>query len=262
MIRCLLLIFTAQVATSKTITPFVLDSEDATPAEFPWMVSVHYGDWAIGANHYCGGILVDPEWVLTSGRCVDNDDTMSVTAGAHIRTLAELQESAQTSAIQRKVFHQGYCGNCVEYPYDLVMLQMATPFDVSGANISVAQLPDDDEDVAGEECVISGWGRPTSGLQQSDILRKASTTGMNINACRESLATREIWEYNSCYTNAENTVGLCDGDRGGPMNCPSGDGMVVKGIASWWVTCQAPLQPSVFVRTGYFKSWIDGVMSA
>lgn len=55
----------------KTITPDVIGSVDADRNEFPWMLSFHYGQVPVGANHYCGAILVDESWALTAARCIE-----------------------------------------------------------------------------------------------------------------------------------------------------------------------------------------------
>ena len=41
--------------------------EDATEGEFPYIISIRRIE---GFRHICAGVLIDPEWVLTSAFCV------------------------------------------------------------------------------------------------------------------------------------------------------------------------------------------------
>lgn len=90
------------------------------------------------------------------------------------------------------------------------MLHLSPPIDTSVNHIAVATLPSSDIDLTGEVCTVSGWGRTSSGISQSDILRKATSTAMAIGDCRDVLSTREIWDYNVCFADENGAVGICD----------------------------------------------------
>jgi len=59
---------------SGTITSRIVEGENASLGEFPWMVSL-FGREQIGdqvINYYCGGALINQYWILTAANCFNH----------------------------------------------------------------------------------------------------------------------------------------------------------------------------------------------
>lgn len=68
-------------AAAATINKRILNGENATVGEFPFMVSVHDRS----GEHYCGGTLLDGYHVLTAAHCAARQRRLSfVQAGAAV----------------------------------------------------------------------------------------------------------------------------------------------------------------------------------
>ena len=61
----------------------IVGGQTAPPDMAPWQVSLQYGR-AGRWNHFCGGSLIHPSWVLTAAHCIDDArlDDVSVEHGS------------------------------------------------------------------------------------------------------------------------------------------------------------------------------------
>merc|ERR550519_2764844 len=85
--RSLLLASLAVTATSAANIPSqplpgLPLPEEAADGEFPWQVSLRTIG-AIGSTHFCGGSIIDKDWILTAAHCCAGQipATMHVVAG-------------------------------------------------------------------------------------------------------------------------------------------------------------------------------------
>ena len=46
----------------------IVGGEEAADGEFPWQVSLRQIA-GLGATHFCGGSVIDKDWVLTAAHC-------------------------------------------------------------------------------------------------------------------------------------------------------------------------------------------------
>merc|ERR1712035_202570 len=60
----------------------IVGGEEAADGEFPWQVSLR-SIGALGATHFCGGSIINENWILTAAHCCAGQipATMHVVAG-------------------------------------------------------------------------------------------------------------------------------------------------------------------------------------
>jgi trypsin len=81
--------------------PLIVGGVEATPYEFPWIVSIQR------SSHSCGGSIVNENWILTAGHCAQGPaSTYFIVAGEHNLSLTEGYE--QKVEVSRIIVHEGY----------------------------------------------------------------------------------------------------------------------------------------------------------
>jgi len=239
----------------------VIGGSDAAQGEFPWQLSQQ----RLGASwsHSCGASLLANTKVLSAAHCVDgaNSNILRVVAGQHKLSDAT---GTQISNVRTYVMHEQYNNGEASYANDIAILHLSSAI-TTGTRIQFASLPaNDNNNFAGSTCVISGWGRTSTANEMSDTLQKASMQIQTTAQCRADMTGVSgviVWDKHICLQDSNGSIGSCNGDSGGPLNCQSGGTTVVAGVTSWGISnilrqC-LPAYPSVYTRTSSYLAWIN-----
>ncbi|XP_036914939.1 plasminogen [Sturnira hondurensis] len=221
----------------------------ANPHSWPWQVSLRtrFG------QHFCGGTLIAPQWVLTATHCLERSSRPSsykVVLGAH-------EENTLTSDVQ--VIE---AAKLIPEPSraDIALLKLSSPAIITNKVIP-ACLPPPNYVVAGRTvCYITGWG-DTKGTYGAGLLKEAQLPVIENKVCnRQEHLNGRVQTTELCAGLLEGGADSCQGDSGGPLVCFEKDKYILQGVTSWGLGCAQPNKPGVYVRVSRFVSWIEGVM--
>jgi secreted trypsin-like serine protease len=183
---------------------------------------------------------------------------MRVIAGLNDRTDTS---GTQTSNVASYKMHEQYNVGSASYANDIAILTLQTLIEVGG-NVALATLPpDNSDDFAGTLCTITGWGRTSSSNTLPNILQQADINVISQSECASRMGSYgTIWANHICVYDSSNVSGACNGDSGGPLNCPSGSGgYYVAGVTSFVMSSGGNClvsYPSVYTRSAAYLSWI------
>jgi len=239
------------------IDSFVIGGSNAAQGAWPWQLSQQ----RLGTtwSHSCGSSLLKARYSLSAAHCVDGSaaSSLRVIAGLHDRTVTT---GTQTINLSAHKMHESYNTGTPTYANDIAILTFATNA-VVGGNVQYATLPaNNNKDYSTVTCVITGWGRTSSSNTLPNILQQASISILTNAQCVSQGSGANIWANHICIRDNANTRGACNGDSGGPVNCPSGGGHVVAGIASFVFTSAGnclTTRPSVYTRSSAYLAWIN-----
>jgi secreted trypsin-like serine protease len=250
----------ASLAGMDTET-WIIGGTDAQQGVWKWQLSQQLlsgTEW----SHSCGASLLSTTTALSAAHCVDGS------VASNIRVLAGLYQrsdtsTAQTVACTGYTMHERYNQEAGSFSNDIAIIQLAAEV-VLNDNVALLTLPSSGNDFAGATCTITGWGRTSIANTLPDILQEAEMGILTTDDCATRMADVSgvsIWDQHICVYDSDNTSGGCNGDSGGPLNCPDGSGgYYVAGITSFVVTGALsrclPSYPTVYTRTTSYLDWI------
>ncbi|XP_075922774.1 chymotrypsin-like elastase family member 2A [Petromyzon marinus] len=238
----------------------VVNGVEARANSWPWQALVQRysgGRWV----NYCGGTLIDSQWVLTSASCFTSGYSYRVVLGKHSVSTSEFGEV--TPPLSLAVWHSYWNPSMPANGYDIAMFKIASPVALS-SKVRLACLPSANQILPNNyPCYATGWGSLDTSGPFPSALQQASLPVVDYATC-----SQPSWWGSSLRSSVicagGSTRSACYGDGGGPLNCQRWDNAwVVQGIASYVSSlgCNTIRKPTVFTRVSAYNSWISAVMS-
>ncbi|XP_069828337.1 chymotrypsin-like elastase family member 1 [Dendropsophus ebraccatus] len=234
----------------------VVGGSNASPNAWPWQISLQYqsgSSW----YHTCGGSLIRVNRVLTAAHCVDRVVNFRVALGDH--NLSANEGTEQIIAVSKIVKHANWNPNSVASGFDVAVLHLASSASLNSV-VKLAVLPADGAVLANNHaCIITGWGRTSTGGSLPSILQQAPLPVVDHSTCSTSSYWGSTVKNTMVCAGGNGQQAGCNGDSGGPLNCPVNGVYQVHGIASFvsGLGCNAYLKPTVFTRVSAYISWIN-----
>ncbi|XP_069503772.1 myeloblastin-like isoform X2 [Ambystoma mexicanum] len=221
---------------------WIVGGQTAAPGSHPYIASLQFR-----GQHFCGGSLIAPQFLMTAAHCLDGMSPMRVTIVLGAHSVSANEATKQRFRIAR-VFENGFNPQSLQNDILVLKLDRAATLNRS---VQVVRLPSQDENVAaGTQCVAAGWGRLGTEGRAPNLLQELNVTVTERNLCRPN---------NICTGVFMRQAGICFGDSGGPLVCNG----VIQGISSFIIrTCGSGVAPDFFARVSLFRRFIDSALSS
>jgi len=230
----------------------IVNGDNAPECKWRWQVSLQDN-----IGHFCGGMLIRPDWVVTAAHCLSNDDIIVKAGEWRLSTSSNNEQSVTVRAGSRQIMHPKYTRNKA---YDIALLKLPRPLQMTRC-VGTVCLPTRDVS-GGTRCSISGWGMLSSGGRLSNILQEAEVTTLSNRDCQNTgySSSRITPDMLCAQGRARNgsITDACQGDSGGPLVCQGSSGTwTLHGATSWGNGCAERNYPGVWSRVFFSLGWIE-----
>ncbi|MCE7988990.1 MAG: hypothetical protein DYG89_48160 [Caldilinea sp. CFX5] len=247
----------AQQTPRQVDAPDIIGGSEATPGAWPWQVALvnsRYGNDLSG--QYCGGALIDPEWVLTAAHCASPNMSTNTQAvlGKHKLSVQDGEHISITDVI----IHPEYNGQIGSA--DLALLRLSQPSTRTVLPLDLAV--DGKVEARAVQAMVIGWGQTEQG--PSNVLRQVTLPFFSHERCRDIYtnfpgSVSPVTDGMVCAGYENGGKSACFGDSGGPLMIPiaAAPGWKQVGIVSWGSSsCASPERPNVYTRISTYQPWI------
>lgn len=237
---------------SKKTGSKIIGGTEAPKNEWPWMAGVlHSGDPSNYYAQFCGGSVIDKNWVVTAAHCIkegSNQELMpadiEVLVGAH-----DLNTNEGTRIrVKRIILHPDY--NSSTYNNDIALLELETP-----TTVDTLPLYEDGGDIAGTMATAIGWGYTRADDSSSAASKRQQ---VNLPIITNDTCNAAYYEEITATMMCAGSQGkdTCQGDSGGPLVIQKNSKWVLAGVTSWGEGCAVPGYYGVYARVSNLKDFI------
>ncbi|KAK7938541.1 hypothetical protein WMY93_001867 [Mugilogobius chulae] len=227
----------------------IVGGADAPDGAWPWQVSMHFGGY-----HRCGGSLINNQWVLSAGHCVQGLNASTVTVYIGRKNQSGSNPHEVSRSISQIFAHPNYSSSTLDN--DMSLLKMASPVNFTDYIRPVCLAASGSALNAGTNIWNTGFGALSYPGASATILQEVEMPIVGNRECACNFTGNAVTDNMLCAGLDEGGKGACFGDSGGPLVYKASSAWIQFGVVSFGIPCAVPAYPSVYARVSQYEDWI------
>ncbi|KAF4092944.1 hypothetical protein AMELA_G00025950 [Ameiurus melas] len=234
----------------------IVGGENAVAGSWPWQVSFQRS-----GSHFCGGSLINQNWVLSAAHCFQSYAADSITIWLGMQSLEGSNAYKQKSSTSNIIIHQGY--DHTTNDNDIALVQLSSSVNLNDYVMPVCLAASSSSFPGGTNAWVTGWGSIGSmNLPSPQTLQEVEVPIVSNSDCANGYGTGSITDNMMCAGLAQGGKDSCQGDSGGPLVVKVNGAWVQAGIVSFGNGCALPNFPGVYTRVSQYQGWINSMISS
>lgn len=240
---------------ASAMTPRIVGGTEAEEGAWPWMAALVHAGMDSYNGQFCGGALIDEEWIVTAAHCTEGSEPDDIEVVLNTSNLAN--GGGQRFTVDQIIQHENYNPDIEDSDIALLHLTEKAAYET----IPLVESGDPNRLTRPmTDATTIGWGSTADyGRYHPEELRQVTVL---IVPYRVALRAYGVNGYTINMIAASVPKGgkdTCSGDSGGPLMVldSSGENWVLAGITSWGIGCARPRYPGVYTRVSRFTTWVE-----
>ncbi|XP_045899472.1 prostasin-like [Micropterus dolomieu] len=248
-----LLTLLTQVCGQPKLNTKIVGGQVASEGSWPWQASLQDST----GFHFCGGSLINNEWVLTAAHCFASTDPKAVTVVLGLQSLQGSNTNKVSQTVSQIIIHPSYKSGTKEN--DICLLKLSSPVTFNTFILPVCLAAPGSTFYNGTAAWVTGWGDIGSGvsLPSPGNLMEVQVPVVGNRQCNCDYGEGRITDNMMCAGLSAGGKDSCQGDSGGPMVSKQGGHWIQEGVVSFGRGCALPNFPGVYTRVSQYQSWIN-----
>ena len=266
-----MVVFSSAALARPPVDEDIVGGQEADPGEWPHQVALVGKGPDLYQGQFCGGTIIDSDWVLTAAHCVFESTINDLDVVAGIHDLDDPDPNFVRRTITQIVVHPDWDEDT--FDNDMALLKLSSPVPEragGGGTLPIVHAPLVAENIGpltGVNATVTGWGntlgQPNPGGQNfPDRLQEVVVPIIANSTCNAPASYGgSITDNMLCAGFAAGGKDSCQGDSGGPLVVFTGGQWKLAGVVSFGQGCAAPNFYGVYARVSRYTDWVNSIVN-